>query len=344
MRRQLVEGEGLTMNEELPTVSQIYAKGIERLSTYPNVPSPYVDPFITDTHFDASVKANRRYLDSLFFVPRFFDPVAVDTRLKLFGVELRTPVFCSAISGLTRLSEDAFVEIAVGLKNAGSLMMLGIGGTRELQSAIDIGVPVAKIVKPYRRTELIYKKTRDAERRGCVAVGMDIDYFHGRTKGDRIHDSELFGPQNTDELRQLISQTRLPFIVKGVLSVSDAEKALSLGASAIVVSNHGSAAVDFTVPSMIALPRIVEAVGDKMAVLIDTGFRTGNDVLKALAFGARAVGLAVPIILAWGADGARGVESLVNQLTIELERTMAATGCPDLAAVDRRVITELPSV
>lgn len=332
------------MDEGLPTVSQIYAKGRENLSKYPYVPSPYMEVYSPGSHFDASVKANRRYLDSLFFVPRFLDPVAVDTRLRLFGAELRTPAFCSAISGLTRLSEDAFAEIATGLKNAGSLLMLGIGGRRELQSAIDTGVPVAKIVKPYRRTELIYEKTRDAERRGCVAVGMDIDHFHGRMKGDRLHDVELFGPQNTDELRQLISQTRLPFIVKGVLSVSDAEKALALGASAIVVSNHGSGSVEFTVPSMVALPRIVEAVGDKMAVLIDTGFRTGNDVLKALAFGATAVGLAIPIVLAWGADGSRGVESLVNQITMELQRTMAATGCPDLGSVDRRIIAEIPAM
>ena len=331
------------MDGELPTVSQIYAQGIERLSKYTNVPSPYMDPFIADIRFDASVKANRRYLDSLFFVPRFFDPAAVDTRLKLFGAELRTPAFCSAISGLTRLSEDAFAEIATGLKSAGSLMMLGIGGTRELQSAIDIGVPVVKIVKPYRRTELIYEKTRDAERRGCVAVGMDIDHFHGRIKGDRIHDSELFGPQNTDELRQLISEIGLPFIVKGVLSVSDAEKALALGASAIVVSNHGSGSVEFTVPSMVALPRIVDVVGGKMAILIDTGFRTGNDVLKGLAFGATAVGLAIPVVLAWGADGSRGVESLMNQITAELQRTMAATGCPDLGSVDRRIIAEIPA-
>jgi 4-hydroxymandelate oxidase len=301
-----------------------------------------MEVYSPSSHFDASVKANRRYLDSLFFVPRFLDPVAADTSLTLFGVELRTPAFCSAISGLTRLSEDAFTEIAVGLKNAGSLMMLGIGGARELQRSIDIGVPVVKIVKPYRRTELIYEKTSDAERRGCVAVGMDIDHFHGRMKGDRIHDVELFGPQNTDELRQLISEARIPFVIKGVLSVSDAEKALALGASAIVVSNHGSGSVEFTVPSMVALPRIVEAVGDKMVVLIDTGFKTGNDVLKALAFGATAVGFAIPIVLAWGADGSRGVESLMSQITIELQRTMAATGCPDLRAVDRSIIAEMP--
>lgn len=330
------------MADESPTISEIYTKGRENLSKMQNVPSPYIDMFTEEAQFDASVRANRSYLNSLFFVPKFFDPVEVETGLTLFGVKLQAPVFCSAISGLQRVSQDAFSEIGLGLKNAGSMIMLGIGGTNELQSTIDTGVPVIKIVKPYRRTELIHEKVRDAESRGCVAVGMDIDHFHGRIKGDRLHDKETFAPQQTDEIRQLIGQTKLPFIIKGVLSVTDAEKALAIGASAIVVSNHGSGSLDFSVPSMVALPKIVEHVGDKMTVLIDTGFKTGNDVLKALALGAHAVGFATPIMLAWGADGANGVELLVKQITAELRRTMAATGCPNLKAASKELITDLP--
>lgn len=93
--------------------------------------------------------------------------------------------------------------------------------------------------------------------------------------------TETFGPQDTDELRKLISQTKLPFIIKGVLSVGDADRAVGLGASAIVVSNHGSGSFDYTVPSLLALPDIVERVGDKVAILVDTGFENGNDVSKA---------------------------------------------------------------
>jgi len=327
------------MDEKSLTISEIYAKGKENLE---KAGVGYVYP--AGRRMGPSVMANRKYLDSLFFETKFFDPVDVDTSLTIFGTKLRTPVFCSAISRLPYMSDTDLAEIARGVSNAGSLIMLGIGGSPELQSAIDTGAPVVKMVKPYQKTELIYEKARDAESRGCVAVGMDIDHFYGVLMVDRVLRTELFGPQRTEELKQLISQSKLPFIIKGVLSISDAEKAVQLGASAVVVSNHGSGAIDFSVPSMIALPRIVESVGDKLTVLIDTGFRTGSDVLKALALGAKGVGFADSILLALAADGSHGVELLINQLTAELRRTMAATGCPNLSAIERSIITRIPAI
>jgi L-lactate dehydrogenase (cytochrome) len=129
-----------------------------------------------------------------------------------------------------------------------------------------------------------------------------------------------------------------------VLSVSDAEKAAQLGASAVIVSNHGKSSIDFSIPSMVALPKIVESVGDTLTVFVDTGFKTGNDILKALAFGAKAVGFASSMILACAADGAAGVELLINKITAELRRTMAATGCPDLKAINRSIISQMPPI
>jgi len=330
------------LSSEPTSVAELYARGAEALSKYTNAPSPYVRGLGDETAFDSSVRANRKYLDSLFLVPRFLDPVPADTSVRLFGVELRTPIFCAAISGLSRLSKDAFSQIGTGLRNAGSLMMVGIGGPDDLQKSIDTGVPVVKIVKPYRNTDLIYEKVRDARARGCVAVGMDIDHFHGRLKGDRVYDTELFGPVATEELGQLVAEVDLPFVVKGVLSAFDAERALELGASALIVSNHGGGALDFSVPAMIALPDMVAIAGDRVPVLVDTGFRTGIDVLKGLAFGAGGVGLAVPIMLAWAAEGSAGVETLITQLTADLRRAMAATGCPDAGSISRKIIREMP--
>ncbi len=325
------------MKESPASISQIYEKGKENLKksgstwTYP-----------PDSNIGASVRMNRKYLDSLFFEPRFFDPVQVDTTCNLLGLTLKTPIFCSPISQTDFASDEGLVEIAKGVHQAGGIMMLGIGGSSELQKSIDLGAKVVKMVKPYRSTELIYKKVREAEERGCVALGMDIDHYYGRLVGDKVDRDDLFGPQKTEELKQVISETKLPFIIKGVLSTIDAEKALQLGASAVMVSNHGSAAIDFTIPSMMALPRISESVGQKLTVLVDTGFKTGNDILKALAFGAKAVGFASSLLLAFAADGSSGVELLINQMTAELRRTMAATGCADVSAVSRSVISQAP--
>lgn len=327
------------MAEELPAISDIYIKGKENLK---KIGVDWVYP--PGRKMGPSVRANRKYLDSLFYETKFFNPVAVETSLTIFNVELRTPVFCSAISRLAYMSETSIADIARGVASAGSFIMLGIGGSDELQSAVDTGAPVVKIVKPYRRTELIYEKVRDAESRGCVAIGMDIDHFYGVLMGGRVGRTEVFSPQQTGELKQLISQAKLPFVIKGVLSVSDAEIAVELGAAAILVSNHGSGSLDYSVPSMLALSKIVKAVGGKLTVLVDTGFENGNDAFKALAFGARAAGFASPVILAWAADGSKGVELLIAQITAELHRTMAATGCSDLSTITKAMLVEMPLV
>ena len=323
------------MTERIPTVSEIYAMGRENLK---KVGIDWIFPSTAP-----AVKANREYLDSLFYETRLFNPVEVDTGLNLFNLKLKTPVFCSAISRLPYMSETGMADIAKGMADAGSLIMLGIVNAADFQAVIDTGAPVVRIVKPFRKTERIYDEIRQAETQGCVAAGMDIDHFYGALMGgERVRAADQFGPQSTEELRQLISQTKLPFIVKGVLSVRDAEQALVLGAAAIVVSNHASGSFNFSVPSMIALHKIVKSVGDKLTVLIDTGFENGEDVFKALAFGAKAVGFGSSMILALAADGSRGVKILVDQITAQLARTMAATGCAALSAIDKSLIAEIP--
>jgi len=324
------------MSERVPTVSEIYATGRENLKKKAGI--DWIFPQIAP-----AVKANRQYLDSLFYETGFLNPVEVDTSLNLFNRKLKTPVFCSAISRLPYMSETAMADIAKGMADAGALFMLGIANSADFQAVVDTGAPVVWIVKPFRKTERIYDMIHKAESQGCVAVGMDIDHFYGALMGgERVMAAEQFGPQSTEELKQVISQTKLPFIVKGVLSVRDAEQALALGATAIMVSNHASGAYNFSVPSMVALPKIVQSVGDKLTVLIDTGFENGEDVFKALAFGAKAVGFGSSMILAQSADGSKAVEQLVNQITATLARTMAATGCADLSAIDKSLITEIP--
>lgn len=293
----------------------------------------------TASNYMASAQANRRLLDSIFLEPRFFDPVEPDTSLTLFGVKMKTPAFCSALSKSGYQSDDDMIELTRGMGKAGSMMMLGIGGEELLQSAIDTGTPVVKMVKPYRETELIYQKIRDAESRGCVAVGIDIDHFYGIYRDGKSDRAEIFAPKQTDEIRQAMSLTKLPFIIKGVLSVRDAERAVEIGASAIIVSNHGAGSFSFGIPSVMALPRVVKAVGNRLTVLVDSGFRTGDDAFKGMALGAVGVGFATSVLVAASAGGADGVEQLIGFVTAELKRTMAISGCPDLSAVNRSLLT-----
>ncbi len=310
------------------SLSQLYAQGTEGLRA-----AGYQRPLPPDAALGTPLSANRAYLDSLFFAPRFLSSVAADTRSTILGIPVSVPVFCGPMGGWNQLSPTAVVECARGLKSAGSLMTLGIGGSDELQKAIDTGVPVVKFVKPYRNTDLIFKKIEEAEQRGCVAVGMDIDHFHGRLVGDVVDLDDTFAPQSVDTMRKAIESTRLPFIIKGVLSQDDALRSVALGAKAIVVSNHGRASLDCALPSVVALPEIVDSVGTRAEVYVDTGFRTGNDIVKAIAMGARAVGFANSVLLAWGAGREDGVRRLVELLAAEMRRTMSALGCADCAAL-----------
>lgn len=315
------------MADEL-TLSQLYAKGKEGLAAI-----GYTRPFPPDAALGTPLTANRSYLDSLFVTPRFLSPVAADTSTTVVGVPVRVPVFCGPMGGWGNLGETALQECARGLKAAGSMMTLGIGGSDDLQRAIDTGVPVVKFVKPYRNTDLIFEKLEDAQKRGCVGVGMDIDHFHGRLVGETVDLVETFAPQTEETMRKAIAVTKLPFIVKGVLGLEDAQKSVELGAKAIVVSNHGRASLDCAIPSVVALRDIALAVGSQVEVYVDTGFRTGNDIVKGLALGARAVGFANSILLAWGAGKEEGVRRLIELLGAETRRTMSALGCPDCASL-----------
>jgi len=327
--------------KDLMTIPEMMAKGRARLAEM-----GFLEQESDAPETDPTGRAHRKYLNSIYFKTRYLNPVGnslgdVDTSLTLFGARLKTPVFCCPLSGFGR-GQNSLQEMALGLKNSGSLMMLGVGGYNELQNALDIGVPTVKIVKPFRKTELIREQLRYAKEHGCLAVGMDVDrYWGARRKGEWIDRLETYGPQPVELLGELIAATGLPFIIKGVLCVEDALEAVRIGASAIIVSSHGYSSISDAAPPIVVLPEIAAAVGDKIDVLIDTGFRTGNDVMKALAIGAKAVGFGSAILCAWAVGGAAGVEKYINRLTSELARAMASTGCPNLASIRKDVILDL---
>ena len=129
-----------------------------------------------------------------------------------------------------------------------------------------------------------------------------------------------------------------PFILKGIMTVNGALKALEAGASGIVVSNHGGRVLDQCPATAEVLPAIVDAVGGKMTVLVDGGIRTGMDVFKALALGADAVLIARPFVNMVYGGGAEGVKVYVEKLKAELADTMAMCGAHSLAEINRSMI------
>lgn len=129
----------------------------------------------------------------------------------------------------------------------------------------------------------------------------------------------------------LREHSRLPLLLKGVLHEDDARQAAALGVAGLVVSNHGGRTLDGALPTATALPRIVQAVGSSLPVLVDGGLRRGVDVLRACALGARAVLIGRPQVHALAVGGPRGVAHMIRLLRDELEVAMALSGCATLA-------------
>jgi isopentenyl diphosphate isomerase/L-lactate dehydrogenase-like FMN-dependent dehydrogenase len=144
-----------------------------------------------------------------------------------------------------------------------------------------------------------------------------------------------------ERLEWLRGTTSLPIVLKGILHPDDAREARERGVDGIVVSNHGGRQIDGAIASLDALPPIVDAVGDEVAVLLDSGVRSGADAFKALALGADAVLVGRPYLWGLALDGQNGVETVLRSILAELDLTMALCSCTTLGDVDSGLLRQI---
>ena len=198
---------------------------------------------------------------------------------------------------------------------------------KTMQSIGGIGIPT---IKPWN-IETIREKLALIKPAKPFAVAMDIDAA-GLPFLKNLQPPA--GSKTVAELREIVDMLEgTPFILKGIMTVRGAEKALEAGASRIVVSNHGGRVLDQCPATAEVLPAIADAVGGKMTVLVDGGIRSGLDVFRALALGADACVLARPYVTAVYGGGAEGVQVLTEKLRGELADTMAMCGVHSLAEI-----------
>jgi isopentenyl diphosphate isomerase/L-lactate dehydrogenase-like FMN-dependent dehydrogenase len=133
-------------------------------------------------------------------------------------------------------------------------------------------------------------------------------------------------------------QVSLPVVIKGIMGADDARTAVNAGADALVVSNHGGRILDFNRAALEALPEVVDAVGAKVPVLLDSGVRSGGDIVKAIALGAKAVLVGRPVAWGVGAFGARGVERVYAILSEEMKRAMCMTGVAHIGEISQSIL------
>ena len=137
------------------------------------------------------------------------------------------------------------------------------------------------------------------------------------------------------DIRRIRDRWKGPLLVKGVLTAEDAAIALSIGVDGVVVSNHGGRQLDGAISTIEALPFIVDEVGDKMSVMVDSGFRRGTDIVKALALGARAVLIGRAALYGLAAGGETGASQALAILGEEIRRTMRLLGCREIGEISR---------
>jgi len=138
-----------------------------------------------------------------------------------------------------------------------------------------------------------------------------------------------------EDLKFLRQHTKLPILLKGILHPEDARKAVDYGMEGIIVSNHGGRQVDGSINTLEALPNVVQAVGGKIPVLMDSGVRGGADIFKALALGAKAVCIGRPYVYGLAIAGEEGVKTVLRNFLTDFELTMGLSGCKNLSEIHR---------
>lgn len=284
----------------------------------------------------SSDKITRQYFDSLLLEARYLDSAIPSTNFSLFGKEFSTPIMTAALSHLHNTAENGMIVYAKAAKLSDAVHWVGMGEDSELEEIVKTGAASIKIVKPHADNKEVFRKIEHAEKSGCFAVGMDIDHSFA---GDGNFDNVLGLPmaaKSFDELKDFVQSTKLPFIVKGVLSVQDAEKCAKAGVKGIQVSHHHGI-MPAAVPPLMILQDIRKALGSDFPIFIDCGIESGLDVYKCLALGATAasVGRHLMPLLKKGQDV---VSKRINDMTAELKGIMAKTGVQNLSQMDSSVI------
>ena len=279
----------------------------------------------------------REYIDSLRIETRYLDSTNPTLDFTLYGESFASPIMTAALSHLDHFMFSGAAEaLARGARDAGTVLWYGMAENEEIERLSAIGARMIEIIKPYADRDLIYGKIEHAQKLGLLAVGIDIDHPFGDDGGPDVVDGLEMASLRTAELADICKASRLPVIVKGVLSIRDADRSLSAGARGLVLSHHNNR-IEYAVPPMALLPEIAAMAG-QTPLFIDCEIRTGMDAFKALALGATGVCIGRPLMTAIRDDRDNGVRDYLLKANRELGKAMAYTGCTDLGRMDPTVI------
>ncbi len=288
---------------------------------------------------DANI-ITEQYMDSLLIEERLIDSVVADLSTTFLGEKFDMPVMTPAFSHLPNYNgreHNGLEEYSQAAKECNILNFCGMMENDQFKRLVDTGARTVRIVKPYADHAKVIDQMQYAESVGAFGIGMDIDHIFGENGADVVVDEEM-AVQTTDMLRSYVEMTKLPFVVKGVLSVADALKCADIGVKAIIVSHHHGR-LPYAVPPMMILPQIKDALkGRGVEIIVDCGIATGADVFKALALGADAAAVGRSMLPSLEKDGAAGVAGYIRKVGSELRYIMSFTGFAHVEDIDDSVL------
>ena len=275
-----------------------------------------------------------------------------DTSIELFGHAFDLPVFASPIAKILTdyklespyfNNNDAYADALIkGTYQAGGMAWLGdnkaegyfpgqIGPIKEVDG---VGVPT---IKPWADREEFNKRVKWSEEVGAMAIATDLDaiglgYQYSGKAGSK---NEGVCARNVKELKELVQSVKVPVVIKGIMSVKAAVKAAETGAHAILISNHGGNVVEGSLAPCDVIEEISKEVGNSIKIFSDGGVRSGEDVFKMLALGAKAVGIGRPYVVAVYGGGQDGAAIYTQKIFWELQNIMRLANCKSLKDITR---------
>lgn len=281
-----------------------------------------------------------RFMDSILIKERLIDSVVADTRIHFLDEDFDMPVMTPAFSHLGQMNgrdKTGLEEYSLAAKALNILNFVGMMENDAFERIISTGAKTVRIVKPYADNAKVRDQMQYAEEHGAYGIGMDIDHIFGE-EGEDVVVGEKMAVQTTDMLKSYIDSTKLPFFVKGVLSVEDAVKCADIGAKAIIVSHHHGR-LPYAVPPMMVLPEIKEALkGRDVKIIVDCGIASGADVYKAIALGADAAAVGRSMLPSLEKEGTEGVINFIRGVQKELRFIMSCTGYKTVSEIDDKCI------
>ncbi len=369
-----VSAGGTTDEPRVPGMDEL--KTVQEFETvaYYKLPRDSFDYTAQGAEGEFTLRRNREAFDWVELIPRdIADVSSVKTDTQVLGTSLKFPIFVSPSAGMSALNRDGEMACHQGATAASDTPMIisanasfpvdkiaaaasspiwwqlypqeDLDHTKELLDRALAAGSKAIVMTVDQQAEYAESNARDRHLTGAPSsggAGGDEAFSHAASVFSAHQNQYRLGTarlwynwQYFDKVRNML---KVPLLVKGVLTGEDAKLFVDQGADGIYVSNHGGRSLDYDPSTIEVLADIVGAVPARVPVIFDSGIRSGSDILKALALGAKAVCLGRAVRWGLAAYGAAGVQRVLELLQAELVMAMEQTGRPDLASIDRTLV------